>query len=141
MLTPSSITILTIEDEYLIRESIAAYLEDCEYLVLQAENGRIGLEIFREKSPDLILVDLRMPEVSGLEVLTVVSEESPDTPLIVVSGTGIDGAAVEAFRLGAWDYILKPIVDLEILGCAVQRALNGTRLSRENATHPRRLEG
>ncbi|MCP4688106.1 MAG: response regulator [Desulfobacterales bacterium] len=140
MPTASRSTILTIEDDFFVRESIAAYLEDYDYHILQAENGRIGLEIFRREAPDLILVDLRMPEVDGLEVLGHVSRESPETPTILVSGTGIINDAMEALRLGAWDYILKPIADLEILGHAVRNALEKSRLLRENKMHQERLE-
>ncbi len=140
MTAASEITILTIEDERHVRESIAAFLEDCDYVVLQAENGRIGLEVFRRESPDLILVDLRMPEVDGMKVLAAVSKESSNTPVIVVSGTGFVGDAVEALHLGAWDYILKPIEDMEILEHAVRKALERSRLLRENWKHQERLE-
>ncbi len=140
MTTTPGATILTIEDEPHVRQSIAAYLEDYDYSVLQAENGRLGLEVFRRESPDLILVDLRMPDVDGLEVLTAVSRESPDTPTIMVSGTGVIRDAVEALHLGAQDYISKPIEDMEVLVHAVRSALERTRLLKENRKHQERLE-
>ena len=62
-------TILIIDDEAVIRDSISAYLADRNFNPIEAANGRIGLELFRHQHPDLILVDLRMPEVDGLEVL------------------------------------------------------------------------
>ncbi len=141
MQTASRSTILTIDDDFFVRESIAAYLEDYDYSVLQAENGRIGLDIFRRESPDLILVDLRMPEVDGLDVLGHVSRESPDTPMIVISGTGILGDALETLRLGAWDFILKPIKDLDVLGSAVRRSLEKSRRLKEDKLRQERLEG
>lgn len=116
-------SILTIDDEALIRESFQAYLEDCGFNVLQAENGRKGLEVFRQNFPDLILVDLRMPEVDGLDVLASIVQESPLTPVIVVSGTGVIHDAIEALRLGAWDYVTKPIQDMAVLERAVNKAL------------------
>ena len=140
MKNDSMIKILIIEDEVSVRMSMAAYLEDHGYLILEAENGRIGLEDFRRESPNLILVDLRMPEVDGLEVLSTITEESPDTPIIVVSGTGIIGDAVAALRLGAWDYVLKPIIDMEVLLHAVQKTLEKSKLLIENKMHHEHLE-
>ncbi len=134
------VTILTIEDEKPVRMSIVAFLEDNGYRVLEAENGRTGLEVFRHESPDLLLVDLRMPEVDGLEVLATVTAESPDTPVLVVSGAGVIGDAVEALRLGAWDYVLKPIADMNVLLHAVRKALERSRLLLENKAHRERLE-
>lgn len=132
--------ILTIDDEKSIRESFRYYLEDCDYNVLEAENGRIGVEIFKLQRPDLVLVDLRMPEMDGLEVLAKVTQISPETPIIVVSGTGVIRDAVEALHLGAWDYILKPVVDLSILRHAVEKALERARLITENREYKNHLE-
>jgi diguanylate cyclase (GGDEF)-like protein/PAS domain S-box-containing protein len=133
-------TVLTIDDEEVIRRSFQAYLEDSGFEVLQANNGRVGLEVYRERHPDIILVDLRMPEVDGLEVLANVVRETPDLPIIVVSGTGMIQDAIEALRLGAWDYVLKPVEDLGILEHAVRRALERTRLIKENKAYRENLE-
>ena len=140
MTEDSKTTVLTIEDEAPVRMSIAAYLEDHGFKVLEAENGRIGLEVFRREAPDLILVDLRMPEVDGLEVLSIVAEESPPTPTIVVSGTGVIGDAIEALHRGAWDYVLKPIEDMEVMLHAIRKALEKSRLLIENKRHQEDLE-
>ena len=94
-------TVLCIDDEEMIRLSIGDYLEDSGYTVLKAENGKVGLEMFREHRPDIVLVDLRMPEIDGLEVLATVREEAPEIPVIVVSGTGVIKDVIEALRLGA----------------------------------------
>lgn len=132
--------ILTIDDEQVIRDSFRFFLEDSGYEVLEAENGRVGLDIFSRHQPDLILVDLRMPEVDGLEVLSTVSKSSPDTPIIVVSGTGVISDAVEALHLGAWDYILKPVEDLSVLLHAVGKGLERSRLLKENRAYKEHLE-
>jgi PAS domain S-box-containing protein len=81
-----------------------------------------------------------MPEVDGLEVLATIKESSPETPIIVVSGTGIISDAIDAVRLGAWDFLLKPIADLSILRHAVESALERARLLRENREYQARLE-
>ena len=132
--------ILTIDDECAVRESIRRYLEDCGYRVLEAENGRTGLEILERDPPDLVLLDLRMPEVDGLKVLARVAETLPDTPVIVCSGTGAVGDLVDALRLGAWDYVLKPIGDLSVLVHVIEKSLERARLIRENRDHQVRLE-
>ncbi|MDM8535415.1 response regulator [Desulfobacterales bacterium HSG17] len=132
--------VLTIDDERIIRESLRNFLEDYDYEVLEAENGKIGLEIFKKENPDLILVDLRMPEVDGLEVLAEVRSDSPDTPIIVISGTGIISDAVEALRLGAWDYLLKPICDMSVLLHSIEKALERSRLIHENRAYQKHLE-
>ena len=132
--------VLVMDDDESVRRSIRNYLEDQDYDILEAENGRVGLEIFERRRPDLALVDLRMPEVDGREVLARITEQSPDTPLIVVSGTGVIADAVDALHKGAWDYVLKPIEDMSVLLHAVQRGLERTRLIRENRAYQHRLE-
>lgn len=132
--------ILTIDDESVIRASIRSYLEDYDYTVLEAKNGRLGLEIFNNQHVDLILVDLRMPEVDGLELLNEVRGQSPDMPVIVVSGTGDISEVVDALRLGAWDYLLKPIDDMSILLHSVEKGLERARLIRDNKNYQERLE-
>lgn len=134
------VKILVIDDELAIRQSFTYYLEDMEFLVQTAENGRIGLEIIEKEHPDLVLSDLRMPEMDGFEVLKRCRQLAPDMPVIVISGANRIDEAVEALRLGAWDYLIKPLKDLSILGHAVDRALERARLLRENHAHQEHLE-
>ena len=133
-------TILVIDDDTIVRESIVAYLEDSGFNILQAENGEQGLDLFRVAQPDLILCDLRMPRMDGLGVLRNVREISPEVPFIVVSGAGVMADVVEALRLGASDYIIKPIVDLEVLEYAINRALENALLAVENRRYRESLE-
>ena len=135
-----NITILVIDDETAIRNSYRDYLEDLEYDVLSAGNGREGLEVFREEAPDLVVVDLRMPEVDGLEVLKAVKAESSKTPIIVVSGTGVINDVVEALHLGAWDYLLKPIEDFTVFRHAVENSLERASLLEQNRAYQDNLE-
>ena len=138
-MTGSTPRILTIDDEYMVRRTIADFLEDIGYDVLEAENGRHGLEIFHTEKPDAVLVDLRMPEVDGLDVLKNVTQTSDETPIIVVSGTGVLHDAIEALRRGAWDYVTKPIEDMAILEHALEKALERARLIKENRRHEEHL--
>lgn len=135
-----STTILTIDDEQAIRESFHLYLEDYGYTVLEAENGRAGIALFEAQHPDLVLVDLRMPEVDGLQVLDYVVTHAPDTPIIVVSGTGVIDDVIQALHLGAWDYMLKPVQDLSVLRHAVEKNLERSRLTQENRVYQQHLE-
>lgn len=133
-------TILTIEDEAAIRKSFVSFLEDYDYETLEAEDGGAGIEIINSAHPDLVLADLRMPNVDGLQVLDFVGRHHPDVPVIVVSGTGNINDVIEALHLGAWDYILKPVEDLNILLFAVRRALEKVRLADENRRYRQHLE-
>ncbi len=123
--------ILTIDDDDLVRESMAVYLEDSGFEVLEAKNGQTGIQLFRQHQPDVILCDLRMPDIDGMQVLEVISKESPDTPVIIISGAGIISNVVEALRLGAADYLVKPILDMAILEQAINSAYSNIESTTE----------
>ncbi|NOX35500.1 MAG: response regulator [Deltaproteobacteria bacterium] len=132
--------ILVIDDEIYIRDSVIGFLEDFGFEVIDAENGRTGLERFEKENPDLVLCDLRMPEMDGLEVLAEVAKNNPKTPIIIVSGAGNISDTVEALRLGAWDYIIKPIQDMNVLYHAVSKAFERAQLIREKHQYQKDLE-
>lgn len=136
----SSATLLIIDDDDVVRASLAAYLEDSGFLVLQASNGQRGLEVFEETRPDLVICDLRMPQIGGLDIIRQISERGAGVPVIVVSGAGVMSDAVEALRLGAADYLIKPLEDLAVLEHSVHRALDRSRLMRENQRYREKLE-
>ncbi|MBU3917086.1 response regulator, partial [bacterium] len=130
-----------INDTDYVRQGFCDYLEDRNYAVLQAENGRVGVEIFEREKPDLVLVDLHMPEMDGFEVLARITSVSPDTPIIIVSGADDVKEVVKALKLGAWDYLMKPIEDLSILAHTIKKSLERRDLIRENREYQARLEG
>jgi len=132
--------ILVIDDDYSIRQSYVDWLEDLEYIVSSAENGRLGIEILKNKKVDLVLVDLQMPEIDGLGVLAWMNDHTPQIPSIVISGTGVIKNAVEALRCGAWDYLLKPIEDFDVLTHAVKNSLEKAQLRLENSRYQEHLE-
>ncbi|MDR6676470.1 two-component system response regulator RssB [Pseudomonas oryzihabitans] len=136
----SPATLLIIDDDEVVRLSLADYLEDSGFTVLQASNGQQGLEIFEREQPDLIICDLRMPQVDGLMLLRRISELSIDTPVLVLSGAGVMSDVVEALRLGAADYLIKPLEDLMVLEHSVNRALDRARLRLENDRYRVKLE-
>ncbi len=132
--------ILVVDDESFVRLSLVAYLEDSGYEVTEAVDGEDGLAKFRKVRPDLVLCDLRMPRLDGLALLQRAQEIDPLVPIIVVSGAGVISDVVEALRLGASDYLIKPIVDLEVLEHAVNRSLERARLRQENQRYREELE-
>ncbi len=133
-------TILTIEDESIVRMSLTAHLDDMGYQYVEAEDGRQGVEMFERCKPDLVLCDLRLPEMDGLDVLSAIAEIDPDVPVIIVSGANQLSDAIEAIKRGAWDYITKPIADFRVLNTAIERALSRATLIRENRQYQKNLE-
>ncbi len=136
----SDARVLVIDDEQLIRESIATYLMDSGFEVVQAEDGPTGLQLVDQHDPEVILLDLRMPEMDGLEVLEQITRRWGELPVIVVTGAGSMRDAVEAMRLGAFDFISKPIIDMAILEHSVCRAVERHRLRSENRRYHEHLE-
>lgn len=140
MTEATQLKVLVIDDEQPVLDSFRNFLEDQLYTVYSASNGHVGIALFDEHQPDIVLVDLRMPKMNGHQVLEQLSQKSPDTPLIVISGTGTIADTVEALHLGAWDYLLKPVTDLSIVEHAISKAVERARLIRENRTYQHHLE-
>lgn len=134
--SPSSRVILTVDDDIAVRSTLAAWIEDSGFTPLQASSGLEGLEILKDHTPDLILLDLRMPVMDGLTFLEEKKAMENDVPVIVVSGRADLQDAIRAFRLGAWDYITKPIESFDLLDHAVSVVLE----RRELADKVRRAE-
>ncbi|MBC8019247.1 MAG: EAL domain-containing protein, partial [Verrucomicrobia bacterium] len=136
----TDLVLLTIDDEEAVRSSIAAFFEDCGFSVLQACDGREGIEMIHAMRPDVVITDLRMPHVDGLEVVDEIKRIDGNLPVIVLSGTGVLADAVLALRRGAWDYLPKPVLDLLELEMVVARCLERAHLVRENRDHHCNLE-
>lgn len=121
-------TLLIIDDEKNIREGLGANFELEGYTVKLAENGEEGLKLISKGDIDLVITDLRMPGISGEEVLRRVTTETPGIPVIVLTGHGSIDAAVDAMRNGAYDFLTKPL-NLDQLSMIVKRALEARELS------------
>ncbi|MGB4549930.1 MAG: response regulator [Syntrophales bacterium] len=115
-------TILIIEDERLLSNSLKKALTKTGYSVLTAATGKDGLGLLGESSPDLVLLDVRLPDTDGMEVLRIINKMDNPPPVIIMTAfSGIKGA-VESIKLGAYDYIAKPF-DVEELKFIIQRCL------------------
>jgi CheY-like chemotaxis protein len=99
-----------------------------------------ALSLYHSLHPDIVLVDLKMPGLDGFQVLQTVRADSPDTPIIVVSGEGERADVIQALRLGAWDYHIKSIDNFAFIEHSVQQALDKARLIRENKAYQHGLE-
>ncbi len=130
--------ILILEDEKLLRMTMRKRLEDDGYRVVEAESGLIALELIREDEPDLLLLDYKLPDMTGIDVLRQVREMHLDTSAILLTAFSSIGTAVEAMKLGAHDYLDKP-VDYDELLATIAKALETTRLRREVRRHRNEL--
>lgn len=133
-------SILVVDDNVSVQQSLALCLEDWGYDVSTASSGREALDSLEKSMPDLILLDIMMPGMSGLDVLEQVVPRFPDLPVIMVSGDGDISDVVQAIRLGTWDYLMKPITDIAVLRHAVEQGLSRASLKRENHEYRLRLE-
>lgn len=138
MSAPCSAKILVVDDDDVVRQSFRRHLVDGGYEVFEAMDGVQALE--QVGGVDLLILDLRMPRMDGLEALRQIRQSRPGMPVIVVSGAGATADVVAALRLGALDYLLKPLDDLAILDHAVDRAMEITQMRREREAYQRRLE-
>jgi two-component system nitrogen regulation response regulator NtrX len=123
--------VLIVDDEEAIRSSLRMILEYEGYDCLSAANGAAGLKIAQKESPDLVILDIKMPEMDGLEVLKKLREEEGGPPVVMLSGHGTVKTAVEATKLGAFDFIEKPPESERIL-VVVRNALSHKKLADEN---------
>ena len=128
---PRQVNILVIDDQESMRDSCQQTLSRSGYYVETAENGKKGLEILKKKAYDLVILDLKMPGLNGLEVLEKIKEDDPEIVVFVITGHSTIESAVEAMKKGAYDFIPKPFTP-ESLRVIVKRALNSRELTLEN---------
>src|SRR5687768_3869961 len=123
--------LLVIDDEPNILTSLRRALELEGYDVEVAGSGRIGLQKLEERDVDLVMLDVMMPEMDGLETLKRVREAQPDLPVLMMSGHASIDTAVQATKLGAHDFLEKPLSTEKVL-LTVRNALAFTRLAKEH---------
>ncbi len=131
-------TILIIDDEKAIRKTLSEILSYEGYKIEEASDGEEGLKKFREKSYDVVLCDIKMPKLDGIEFLDKSREINSDVPVIMISGHGTIETAVEAVKKGAYDYISKP-PDLNRLLITIRNAMDKTNLVAETKVLKRKV--
>lgn len=136
---PRQEKIVVIDDTDMVRRFIVRHLERAGFQVFQAADGNEGLEVIRANRPQVVLCDLRMPNLDGLDLLKLVRQEYPELPVIVMSGEGLLQDAIGALKLGAWDYIAKPI-ESAVLEHAIGKSLEKAALIEENRRYRANLE-
>lgn len=124
--------ILVVDDEQIIRESLGFVLKKEGYIVEEAANGKVAIEKQNEKPFDVVITDIEMPEMRGMDLLEQISRRAPQTFVIIITAFGSVETAVQALRKGAYDYILKPI-DFDDLLHRLKKLLNHRALSLENS--------
>lgn len=124
-------TILVVDDSDELRDSVVNYmLEPNGYRCIEAHNGFEAFDLILSQAPELVLTDLQMPGLSGLGLLYKMRENGIQVPVVLMTFHGSEELAIEVFRLGVRDYVIKPFEDQELLE-AVERALSEARLRRE----------
>ena len=137
-MTPAAATILVVDDEHLIRWSLEQQLRREGFTVLLAETGGEAIQKAQAENPDLILLDIRLPDADGLEILERLRAGDPEALVIMITAHGGVESAVRAMKLGAHDYIIKPF-DVEELKLTVRKALETKALRRDVARYQAEL--
>jgi len=138
-MVPASAKVLVVDDEESVRSVLRQVLADAGHDVLVAENGQQALDVLSRSDIEVMLLDIRMSGLSGLEVLSEVQVRSPSTCVIMVTAVAEMATAVDAMKQGAYDYVAKPF-DLDDVTMAVQRALERRTLILLDRQRKRELE-
>jgi DNA-binding NtrC family response regulator len=125
-------TVLVVDDKEMLRDSVGATLQRAGFGIVTAESGAGALELIARRRPDCVVTDLKMPGMTGLELLEQARQIDDALPVIVMTAYGAVDTAVEAIKSGAFDYITKPFEGDEMV-IAVKRAIEHARMARENA--------
>jgi len=131
--------ILIAEDNELSRENLSELLKSHGCEVTAVEDGRQARDAFIEDKYDLVITDLKMPNLDGLQLLEFIQEISPENIVIIITGHGTINTAVAAIKLGAFDYITKPLKD-DLVALTIERALSYAKLRQENIALKRSLK-
>lgn len=132
--------VLIIDDEQFIRQNLSDFLEDSDIDTRSASNGLEGLNAVIEERPDVIIVDLNMPVMDGWTFIKEVTKRFVDLPIIVLSGVGLVSEAMKAVKAGAWDFLSKPISDMQMVIHVIEKCMEKARLIRENKHYQTHLE-
>jgi DNA-binding NtrC family response regulator len=124
----NNISILVADDEEDIRDVFEIALMDAGYTVFLAENGQNALEIFRKNRPDIVITDIKMPVMDGIELLKRIKRENPETQVLMITGHGDMDLTIRSLKHDAFDFITKP-VNVDILEIAIEKAVENAGCS------------
>lgn len=128
----SDIRILVVDDEESVRSVLAQVLEADGYQVTQAASGDEALYAYRANAHALVITDIKMPHMSGIELLIEIKKMSPDTEVVIITSHASLDTAISAIKHGAYDYLLKPFEDIDLISAVVKRVVEKIRLIAEN---------
>ena len=131
--------ILFVDDDQTILSLVEEYLTAFNYRINVVDNGLKALEIIKKKEFDLVFTDFKMPDIDGLELLTAIKENRPDTEVIMVTGHGTMESAIQAMKFGSYDYIQKPF-KLDVLKMLIDKIIETRQLKHENIVLKTRLK-
>ena len=131
--------LLLVDDEEGIRKVLGIALSDAGYQVFTAENGGDALRVFRKETPPIVLTDIKMPGMDGIELLKIIKHENPDTEVIMITGHGDMNLAIKSLKYQAIDFVTKPIND-DVLEIALNRANEKIRMRRQLREYTENLE-
>jgi diguanylate cyclase (GGDEF)-like protein len=132
--------ILVVDDEASVRKVMSQVLQDEGFAVTEAANGKQALKRMQENPFSVVITDIVMPEMTGLELLEKIKEQSPETQVIIITSHASLETAITAMRHGAYDYLFKPFKDLDLISAAANRATEKVRLIAENQKLMRQLK-
>src|SRR5690606_34370319 len=134
------VTVLVIDHDLADQERLGSYVVGQNYKVVLAASGEEGIDCFHSFCPDLVLIDLDLPDMDSLTALRAILRQAPEQPIILLAGRGKAHEVTGAMKLGVSDYLIKPLVDLEMLGISIENTLRRARLITENNNYRKRLE-
>jgi diguanylate cyclase (GGDEF)-like protein len=132
MTTPKGIRILIVDDEASVRNVLSQVLEDDGFETTEAANGEEALEFLKKESFSLVITDIMMPGMTGIELLVKIKQLYPDTQVIIITSYASLDTALTALRHGAYDYLFKPFEDLNLISATTARAIEKVQLISEN---------
>jgi diguanylate cyclase (GGDEF)-like protein len=124
--------LLVVDDEETLRSVVSQVLTADGFEVAEAASGEEAMEAFRARSHDLVITDIRMQGMSGIELLTQIKQQSPDTQVVIMTSHASLDSAVSALRAGAYDYLIKPFESLDLISAVAGRAAEKARLVAQN---------
>lgn len=124
--------VLVVDDEDTVRSVLYQVLTEDRFAVSKAASGEEALEKLQEKSFALVITDIKMPGISGLELQQKIKKQYPDTQVVIITSHASLSTAISAMRHGAYDYLFKPFGDLDLISASAKRAVEKVRLTREN---------